>query len=281
MIKPSLLTSTRSASLLSRNLRNAAALSALSLLALGAGCNSDDDADEEDSAAAELAVDASDSSTAESSLLAASIDGIVLGSISATPSEVSAAINARVSARFSPAGCATSSLSGAGLSIDFDNCIGPRGLGKVDGTLTLSVTAATLTSIAISAEATDLQLGQSTLSFDTTATYALTNNGLTLTVDSTASGVGPFGHEYEHTGDFVTTWDANCTSVEGDWSTSRDGRARSIHVDVQRCAGSCATGTVTRETRDGRTITITLDGSVAVWASTTGATGSFALRCTR
>lgn len=280
MIKSSLFASTRS-SLLSRNLRTAATLSALSLLALGAGCNSDDDGDEEDSAAAELAVDASDSGTAESSLLAASIDGIVLGSISATPNEVSAAINARVSARFSPAGCATSSLSGAGLAINFDNCIGPRGMGKVDGTLTLSVTAATLTSISITAKATDLQLGQSTLSFDTTATYALANGALTLTVDSTSSGVGPFGHEIEHTGDFTTTWDANCTSVEGDWTTSRDGRERSIHVDVQRCAGSCATGTITRTTRDGRTITITLDGSVAVWASTTGATGSFALRCTR
>jgi hypothetical protein len=279
MIKPSLVVSTRP-SLLSRNLRTAAAVSALSLLAFGAGCDPDDGG-EVDSAAAELAVDASDSGAAESALLATSIDGIVLGALSATPSQVSAAINARISARFSPAGCATSSLSGAGLAITFKNCTGPRGLGKVDGTLTLSVTAATTSSISISAKATDLQLGQSTLTFDTAATYAMANGALTLTVDSTSSGVGPFGNEIEHTGDFTATWDTNCTSVQGDWSTSRDGRQRSIQVDVQRCAGSCATGTITRNTRDGRTITITLDGSVAAWTSTSGATGTFALRCAR
>lgn len=276
MIKPS----TSSRLFLSRPLRTATAVSALSLLALGAGCGSDD-ADEEDSVAAEIAVDSADSSTAESSLLAASIDGLVLGQISANPNEVSAAISARFSARFSPAGCATSSLDNATLTIDFNNCTGPRGLGHVDGTLQLSVTNVSLTSLAISANAADLELGESTVSFDTTATYALVNGQLTLAVDSTSSGVGPFGHEIEHEGNFLTTWDLNCTTVEGSWSTSRDGRTRSLEVDVRRCAGACATGTITRTTRDGRTIDITLDGSVAAWVSSTGRTGTFNLRCNR
>lgn len=278
MIKPS----TSSRLFLSRPLRTATAVSALSLLALGAGCGSgSDDSDEEDSVAAEVAVDSADSSTAESSLLAASIDGLVLGQISANPAEVSAAISARFSARFSPAGCATSSLNNATLTIDFDNCTGPRGLGHVDGTLQLSVTNVSLTSLAISASATDMELGGSTISFDTTATYALVDGQLTLAVDSASSGVGPFGHEVEHEGNFLTTWDLNCTTVEGSWSTARDGRTRSLEVDLRRCAGACATGTITRTTRDGRTIDITLDGSVAVWVSSTGRTGTFDLRCNR
>jgi hypothetical protein len=263
-------------SLLTRTL---SALSALSLLAI-AGCNGSDD-NEGDEIAAELAIDASDSSQAESSLLAAALDGTVLGQISATPMEISAAINARLSARFSPTGCATSSASGVALTITFDNCTGPRGLRQVDGTMTLTVTAASLSSIALTAKTTNLQLGEATLSFETSATYAMRNGTATLAVDSTASGIGPFGHELEHSGDFQSTWDASCTSVEGDWSTARDGRERSLRVDVSRCAGACATGTVTRTTRDGRTITITLDGSVAVWTSTTGRNGTFALRCSR
>lgn len=266
----------------SRTFRTVTAASALSLLAMGAGCGSDsDDSDGEDSVAAEVAVDSASNSTAESSLLAASIDGLVLGQISSNPNEVSAAISARFSARFSPAGCATSSLNNATLTIDFDNCTGPRGLGHVDGTLELSVTAATLSSISINANTSDMELGESTISFDTTATYALVNGTLTLAVDSTSSGVGPFGHEVEREGSFLTTWDLNCTTVEGSWSSTRDGRTGSLDVDVRRCAGSCATGTITRTTRDGRTIDITLDGSAAVWVSSTGATGSFELRCSR
>ncbi len=278
MTKPS--TSSRFS--LSRTVRTATAVSALSLLALGAGCGSDSADDEgEDSVAAEVAVDSADTSTAESSLLAASIDGLVLGQISANPNEVSAAISARFSARFSPAGCATSALSNATLTIDFDNCTGPRGLGHVDGSLELSVTNATATAITLSAKTTDMELGGSTISFDTNATYALVDGKLSLAVDSTSSGVGPFGHEVEHEGNFLTTWDLSCSTVEGSWSTTRDGRTGSLDVDVRRCAGSCATGTITRTTRDGRTIEITLDGSVAVWASSTGRNGTFALRCSR
>jgi hypothetical protein len=256
------------------------ALSALSLLA-AAGCNRNDDDVEEDSAAAELALDASDSGQAESSLLAASIDGMVLGQISGNTVDVTAAINARLSARFSPAGCVSSTPSGSTLTITFNNCTGPRGLRQVNGTLTLSVTAATASSISLTAKATDFQIGGATLDLDTSASYAMSNGAATLTVQTASSGVGPFGHEVAHTGAYSANWDAGCTSIEGDWSTSLDGRARSISVDVTRCSDSCAVGTVTRTTRDGRTITITLDGSVAAWVSSTGRSGSFALRCGR
>lgn len=272
MIKPSLLP-------FARPVFTFTALSALSLIA-AAGCGNEDEA-EEDSTAAELALDASDSGQAESSLLAASIDGVVLGQISGTPIDVTAAISARLSARFSPAGCVSATPSGATLSVTFNNCLGPRGLRQVDGTMTLAVTAATPTSLALTANATDFQIGGATLDIDTSATYAMSNGTATLTVESNSSGVGPFGHELAHTGSYAANWDAGCTSIEGAWSTSRDGRARSIEVDVTRCADSCAVGTVTRTTRDGRTITITLDGSAAVWVSSTGATGSFALRCGR
>lgn len=254
------------------------AVTALSALA-ASGCGADDA--EDDSVAAEMALDASESGQAESSLLAASIDGVVLGQISGNTVDVTAAINARLSARFSPAGCVSSTPSGSSLTVTFDNCTGPRGLRQVDGTLTLAVTAATASSISLTAKATDFQIGGATLDIDTAATYALSNGAATLSVESTSSGVGPFGHELAHTAAYDATWDAGCTSVEGEWSTAVDGRSRSTTVDVTRCADSCAVGTVVRTTRDGRTITITLDGSVAVWASSTGRSGTFALRCGR
>ncbi len=265
-----------------RSLRGLLALSSVSLLAASSGCaGNDDDEDEDDSSAAEMALDASDSGEAESALLAASIEGVVLGQVAGSPVEISTAISARLSARFSPAGCATSSPNGSSLTVTFDNCIGPRGLRQVDGTLTLGVTSVTASSVALSATATDFQIGGATLDIDLDATYSLEGGAAKLAVESNSSGVGPFGHQLEHTGSYEATWTATCTSIEGAWSTTRDGRARSIEVDVQRCVDSCAAGTIVRTTRDGREITVTLDGSVAVWASSTGRNGSFALRCGR
>lgn len=274
----SLITSSSRLSFL-RNLRGFLALSSVSLLAIVPGCGSSDD--EDDSAVAESALDASDSGEAESALLAASIEGVVLGTVASSPVEVSAAINARLSARFSPAGCASSSSNGSSLTVRFTDCVGPRGLRQVDGTMTLAVTSVTPTSIGLSASATDFQVGGATLDLDLDATYALQNGVATLSVESNSSGVGPFGHQLEHTGSYDATWTATCTSIEGAWSTARDGRTRSIEVDVERCADTCASGTVVRTTRDGREITVTLDGSVAIWASSTGRNGSFALRCGR
>lgn len=265
-----------------RNLATLSAVSALTLLAVGCGSDDDgDDSDISDAVAAEQALDASESGQAESSLLAASIDGLVLGQISTSPNEVSASISGRFSARFSPAGCATAAVNNSSISVNFDNCTGPRGLRKVDGTLTLAVSNVTLTSITLSANADDLQINDTLINIDNQSTYALQNGALTLTVDSNSSGVGPFGHEIEHTAQYQASWDGRCTSVEGQWSTIRNGRTRATDVDVSSCADSCAVGTIAHLTRDGREIDITLDGRVAVWVSSTGATGEITLRCGR
>ncbi len=266
-----------------RNLATLSAVSALSLLAVGCGRDDDDgdDSNITDAVAAEQALDASESGQAESSLLAASLDGLVLGQISTAPNEVSASISGRFSARFSPAGCATASVNSSSISVTFDNCTGPRGLRRVDGSLTLAVSEVTPTSITLSTNADDLQINDTVINIDSQSTYALQNGALSLTVDSNSSGVGPFGHELEHTAEYQASWDGRCTSVEGQWSTTRNGRTRATDIDVTSCADRCAVGTITHLTRDGREINITLDGSVAVWVSSTGATGEVPQRCGR
>jgi hypothetical protein len=245
-----------------------------------------DPGDDSDSAVAELAIDAGDSGQAESSLLAASLDGIGLGvgvgqAAPATPADLVAAINARLAARFSPAGCATSTSGAASLTVTFTNCTGPRGLRAVNGTFNLAVTSVSGTSATLTAKATDFQIGAATLNLDLTATYAVSGTGYSLAVETRSGGVGPFGHALDHSGSYQATWDAGCTNLAGTWSTALDGRTRSINADLRRCVASCATGTVTRTTRDGRTITITLDGSNASWTSSTGRTGTLPLRCGR
>jgi hypothetical protein len=253
----------------------AASAMALALVA----CMSQDD-DDDDSAVAELALDTGDAGQSEGALLAAAVDGQVLGA-QATPAEVVNAINTRLTARFSPAGCATATTAGPSLTVAFASCTGPRGLRTVNGTLLLTVTSANATEVALTAKAERFQIGGAELSLDASARYLRTGTGASLTVDSRSGGVGPFGHTLEHTGEYVATWDGECASIDGAWTTARDARQRSVEVDLQRCAAACATGTVTRTTRDGRVITLTLDGTTATWTSSTGRAGTLPLRCGR
>jgi hypothetical protein len=241
-------------------------------------------ADDSDHAVAEFAIDSGDSGQAEGSLLAAALDGVGLGlgqAAPATPADLAAAISARLAARFSPAGCATSTIAASSLTVSFNNCTGPRGLRAVNGTFHLAVTSVSGASAKVTAEATDFQIGAATLNLDLTATYAVSGTGYSLAVETRSGGVGPFGHTLDHSGAYQATWDASCTNLAGAWSTALDGRTRSINVDLRRCVASCATGTVTRTTRDGRMITIALDGTNATWTSSTGRTGTLPLRCGR
>jgi hypothetical protein len=246
------------------------------------GACAQDEADSE-SVTAEIALDAGDTGQSESSLLAAAFDGIGLGATAAalSPSDITALANARLAARFVPAGCATSTTTSSSLTVRFAGCTGPRGLRSVDGTLTLAITAVTPTSFTATATATDFQIGRATVDLDLKATYAATGSSYTLSVESNSTGVGPFGHQLDASGSYLATWDASCTSVNGSWSTALDGRAGSTQVDLRRCVDSCAVGTVTRTTRDGRVITMTLDGNTAAWSSSTGRSGTVLLRCGR
>lgn len=248
-----------------------------SLVAAG-GCLADK-GEEADAVVAEQALDAGDSGQAEASLLVATLDGTTLSGL--TPAQVAAAASVRLGARFSPPGCATAVTSGDTLTITFDGCTGPRGLRAVDGTLALTYAAAG-SGVNVTARATELRIGAVTLSLDATAAYQpLTAGVATLTVDTRGSGVGPWGHEIQHQGQYTATWDGTCASIDGSWSTERDARTRSVDVMLSRCASACATGSVTRTTRDGRTLTLTLSGSVATWTSSTGRSGTVAQRCDR
>lgn len=247
-------------------------------LVAAAGCIADK-AEEADAVVAEQALDSGDSGQAEASLLVATLDGTTTAGL--TPAQVAAAASVRLSARFSPSGCATAAVTGDTLTLTFAGCTGPRGLRAVNGTLALTYAAAG-TGLTVAAKATDLQIGAVTLSLDATASYQpLTAGVATLAVDTRGSGVGPWGHEVSHQGQYTATWDGTCASIDGSWSTERDARTRTLDVMLSRCATACATGEVTRTTRDGRTLTLSLSGTVATWTSSTGRSGTVAQRCDR
>ncbi|HTJ47122.1 MAG TPA: hypothetical protein VL463_33705 [Kofleriaceae bacterium] len=255
-------------------------LIAIALAAVGCKQAADSDA-----LTAELAVDSTNVNQAESTVLASAVDGSEAGAGvglvgAATPQGVADWITAHAAARYSPAGCATVTESGLTVKLVFDDCTGPRGLRQLTGEMDLTVSAGSGGAIDIAAQATNLEIGQATMSVDSNAVYTASGATKSLTVTTQGSGTGPLGNTIQHDGQYTATWDASCVSLEGAWSTDVGQTQRSTTASVMRCADQCPTGTVTRDTFNGRTIDITFDGTdVAKWTSSTGRSGTFTLPC--
>lgn len=230
-----------------------------------------------DDQVAELAADSTTATSDEASLLSATLDGAMTAGV--TADQAAAAIAARATARYNPSGCLVVTQTGTHLSLVFSNCVGPRGLRALDGTLEIDITA-TPDKVIADATATGFQIGRSTLDIAATATLTGTATTQTLAVVTHTVGVGGLGFELEHDGDYAVTWDDRCVSIEGAWSSSRGDASRSTTADVTRCIDECPIGTVTRTTVRGNTIEVTFDGSpTASWSSSRGRSGTFRLAC--
>jgi len=256
-------------------------LVALAVLSLAACKLHTDD----DSGSAEAAVDSTEVATAESSLLAANLDGAetapaALTDAGPTPQGVADFIAQRAPQRYQPAGCVTVAETGLVVKLTFAQCTGPRGLRELNGELDLTVSAGAAGAIDVAAHAAGLEVGQATLDVDSSAIHTVDNGTRTLAVSTHGTGTGGLGNAITHDGDYTASWDASCVSLDGMWSTEVGEKSRSTTASVKRCLGACPTGTITRDTFLGRTITITFDGtSTATWTTSAGRSGSFRLAC--
>lgn len=246
----------------------------------GDGSNTDLDS-------AAVAVDDADGVGAEGDMMAASVDGTEMTSLTApTAIDVAARIAANVSLRWNPSACATVNANGANVTITYDDCTGPRGLVHVSGELDLAISIDASGAISVHATATDLQVNRAIIDVDATGVYTVSGDSRQLVVSSTGSGTGPLGNDIEHQGDYTVSWDSSteCRSVVGHWETSFTGPnaslERSNDVDLERCGGGCPVGTLTHHFIGGQSLTVTFDGTAtATFATSGGRTGSLDLRC--
>jgi hypothetical protein len=245
--------------------------------------------DNTDSANADLAdakrsVDSATIVQGESALLVSTIEGLGTGNKRAlsgrTAAQVAEYIAAHASGRYSPPSCVTTNVNGATVVLVFNNCTGPRGLRQVTGQLAeaVSVDAA---GVHVHASATRLQIGQSTMDIDSMTVYTVSGETRSMSVTTNGAGTGPLGNSIVRQGDYTVTWDASCVSTNGWWATATGESSRSTTAQLKRCNHQCPTGTVTHtQTRGGRMITITFDGSaVAKWTTNSGKSGTINLIC--
>lgn len=237
------------------------------------GCNRTSGTDTD---LAEESTDSALTGQDEASVLAT----LVEGTQAATPTATAQAITSQLGSKLQPAGCATATTSGATTTVQIAGCTGPRGLVQLDGTIVVTITAVTLTSISFTASSTDFQVGGGALDLALTGTYHDVAGTRSVTVSSMTTGTGPRGHEITHTGDYTASWDGACATVDGAWATAGEVGTRSLDVAMTRCTTGCPRGTVRRTGVAGRSLEITFDGSaVATWTSS-ARTGTIPLACT-
>jgi hypothetical protein len=248
-----------------------------------AACQAQSD---QDALSAELAVDSTDVSQSESALLASAVDGAevapagLVAAAGPTPQGVADFIAQHAPQRYQPAGCVTVTQAGLTVKLVFAQCTGPRGLRQLSGELDLTASAGAGGAIDVAAHAVDLEVGQATMTIDSAAVYTVAGATKSLAVTSHGTGTGALGNAITHDGAYTTTWDASCVSIDGSWSTEVGEAGRSTTASVMRCMNECPTGTITRDTFRGRTISITFDGTAtATWSTSAGRSGTVALPC--
>lgn len=250
------------------------------LVTAAVGCKRNEGGGGGERVLAEEAIESSAASEDEAALFA-SVAGAAQfapGVVAATPDDAAGQIASHLPDAY-PA-CVTVTRSGLSVSVVFDGCIGPLGLTLLDGTVVFTVVSVSDTSLTVDANATDFILNGARLDLDATGTFSSVGGTRSIAVSSRTSGTGALGNEFTHTGDYTASWDATCASIDGSWSTAIDESARSTTASLERCEGSCPTGTISRDTFDGRTIDVTFDGTSTVrWTSSTGRSGTIELLC--
>lgn len=245
------------------------------------GCMQRGDTDD-DVESAESAVESSDSAEAEGNVMMAAIEGADMTG-ARTADDFAVRIAANVALRWNPRGCATVRQTGRTITIEYNDCTGPRGVVHVRGRLDLEVGVATTGEVTVRGRADGLEVNRARLDIDTEATYRERGEDRELDVRTLGTGTGARGREVEREGEYRITWNTatQCARIDGSWSTRIGDADRGNDVAVRRCANACPTGTITHRRADA-TVTIELDGTAtARWSGSRGRSGSFELPCGR
>ena len=246
--------------------------------------NSNSDSTEVEVADAKKSSDSASIVLNEGALLVSTIEGFDTGRrrahAGATAQQVASYIASHAGARYSPAGCVTTSLNGTTVTINYDLCTGPHGLRQVTGRMVEDVSLGAGGTIDIHTTANGLQLGQTTMNIDSSSVGSAANGVRSMSVTTNGSGTGPLGNSITRQGSYTITWDTTCLTINGSWSSTSGDRARSTVKSISRCNQQCPSGTITHNYSGGRTLTIVFDGSsVAKWTSSTGKSGTINLVC--
>lgn len=267
-----------------------APLVAAALLSLTA-CDAVEDAlTPKDSAQARAAVESVALTRLEATLLMAIADVTPLDG--RTPEEMAAAVEAALPTVFEPDDCVRAETLSASVTMTLDGCAGPRAL-SVSGVANVIFAAEGQDSVALTLTATDIELGDATMTINATGAYIDEGvSGKRIAVTTEGLGTAPGGTIIGRLGAYTAAWTGECYRLDGQWTSSLDRRVFATSVDdYYACDAYCpASGSLLygetdaadpRIDFDGAGLTITyLGDDAAPWVATDGSFGRQALTCT-
>jgi hypothetical protein len=259
-----------------------ASLALLFLVSCG-GVDTNSGDDTSTAYAAALAVDAA---VQESGLIAAIASKL---NVNDNTGMAAAADAATITGLFMPAGCATTTTNLNVVTYTFNNCTGPYGLLKLNGTLTATLKPMAGGQVQITLAATGFKLATLTTSVNATA---LVTTGVTqdsAMVTSTSSATNARGETAVHSGSYTAGWNSTCLTLNGSFmttlGTSKGTASWATQIsNFQECSGMCPAqgGSVTVTGSGGGSVTVHYtNGSTAEVTSTNagGTRGMILLAC--
>lgn len=250
-------------------------LAMLSLLACGRAEEADDAEDADESAVV----------TSSESALTTELSDEVAQPMSAAPADLAAAAATRVGSHLQPAGCLTTTVSGATVTYVFNDCTGPYGLVHVTGTVTAVYSRAGGGAVQAVITGSGVKVNAATVELDATVVASQTNGVKKADVVTNATGTGPRGNSLARDGAYTVTWDttAQCITLDGTWTTRAGLRSASTVVaGYKRCKGQCpaAGGSIVHTSTRSNVVTVTYDGdATASFSTSAGRSGTVTLQC--
>ncbi len=186
--------------------------------------------------------------------------------------------------RFRPRECVSAEVSPNQVVLTLDGCTGMFGHREISGTVVATLTEQSDDQLAF--ELTGVVTGRRFhLELDGQATLTRQGTERLLQVNTNSKGRGPRGGELHRVGDYRVGVDteAKCVSIDGEWTTRTEFRARSKTVSgFTKCKDQCplAGGVIELKGSAGRQLTIEFDGTDhATWTAASGKTGTIELDC--
>ncbi len=248
----------------------------LTLGMTGSSCNPSDEGGT-DTETANQAITSADQAASEASLLVPINAGL---DPSQTPEDLASA-SAALADGMKPQDCASTQVTGAQVQWTFQNCTGPFGRARLDGTVTAAFRTGPRGTTA-DVSSSDLTIDDVPVEITATVLVKDSAQGQTLEVDgSLKAETSRFG-EMTQTGAFTVTWEdaTSCVSLGGTWNTGFGARTWKTTADnITSCPDSCLTGSLTFE-GNSRTYNLTFSGNGEVsWSLASGRSGTVQTAC--
>jgi hypothetical protein len=243
---------------------------ALALVPLVACGRKDDGTGGDEATEAEAAALTTDTSNVEGSVQTMTTDPLTMAEMGS--GEMAATTAASKAENYlQPKGCYMAVAAGNKVTYTFNNCTGPYGLVKANGTVVATFTPAGAGSIKVDVAASGFRVNDVTVNLAFSGTFTVQGAKKSATIATTSSATSAKGKTITRAGSYTVTWDGMCLSLDGAVTTTVGTTVYATTFgNFKKCRGMCPSGSITFASSKGTSLILNYNGTAtATWTSGT------------